>query len=382
MKRQKFVRYFLAGICGGCLLSSGVLANASVVSKASDLTWKIYGRVKVDFNYDTVKYNFNDFIGAVSNATDWGKDSTNFNPKDTRLGFIITSDQKDIKTTGRIEIDFYGPGEKENLVPRMRLGYIDLFFKSTKTDLRVGQDWVPIAQLNPSTVDFGVLSECGNLWWRLPQITLRQNLNPKIQVLFSIMRRHRRPKNYDKMPWLLGRVQYKTNLSKDINAMLAIGGGYKRARINNKYVTKDLVVGEFKFGINTLGQKFLLKGEIWTGRGIGGDFLRYGLDVNANDDTIYSTGGWADITWYATKKLSFTGGAGIDNPKDKNILAGTTANNLGATQFTQNTAYYVNTWYKITQRVKVGAEFMHVITKRGSLKQEGNRYTLSFFYNF
>ncbi|NPA39191.1 MAG: hypothetical protein GXO57_01925 [Thermodesulfobacteria bacterium] len=377
-KVRKLVGLTLAGVM---CLSASAFAGETVTAKSSDVNWKLYGRVKVDFNYDTAKFTkYNDFIGAVANGakdSDWKNDSTNFNPRDTRLGAIVSTDSQDWKTTGRIEIDFYGTTEGDNLIPRMRLGYIDLFYKKTKTDIRIGQDWIPVAQLNPSTVDFGILSAAGNLWWRMPQITVRQNYG-NWQILGSVMRRHRSDVGTNvRMPWLLARLQYKGGVLGSDN-MVAIGGGYRKDE-----VTRWLIAGEYKFGFKLADLKFKVKGELWTGKGIGAEFLRYDLDVNSvTGKAIKAYGGWADITCYLTKKISVTAGAGIDNPKDSDMMAGRTVASLNDRQFTKNTIYYVNAWYKLTNHVKLGAEIMRVETERDTITNKGTRYTLSAFYNF
>ncbi len=378
---KKALKMVSGAMVGVSFLASGALANTSVVSKASDVTWKLYGRVKVDFNYDTVKFTkYNDFIGAIANGakdTDWKNDSTNFNPRDTRLGAIVATDSKDWKVTGRIEVDFYGATEGDNLIPRMRLGYIDLFYKNTKTDIRVGQDWVPVAQLNPSTIDFGILSAAGNLWWRMPQITVRQNFG-KWQILGSLMRRHRIDTGTDvRMPWILSRIQYKTNYMGK-NVMLALGGGYRKDS-----VSRWLVAGEYKVDFKLANYKFKLKGEVWTGKGIGAEFLRYDLDVNEKTGKAISAyGGWTDLTCYLNKKVSVTAGFGVDNPKDSEMMAQRQIKDLNDRQFTKNTIYFINSWYKLTEHVKVGAEIMRVETERATQKERGTRYTLSVFYNF
>ncbi len=118
---------------------------------------RIYGRVKVDLNYDTTEFKqYNDFIGVVKE--DASNDSVNFNPRDTRFGLEASHTDGNWTGKGRFEIDFYGTNSGNSLIPRMRLGYVDLANNSSGTSLRVGQDWIPVAQQNPATIDFGVLT--------------------------------------------------------------------------------------------------------------------------------------------------------------------------------------------------------------------------------
>ena len=87
---------------------------------------QIYGRVKVDINYDTAEFKkYNDGIGAVA-AGNAENDSTNFNPRDSRIGIKVAKRDNAWLSEARIETDFYGDNNGNNLIPRMRLGYVKL----------------------------------------------------------------------------------------------------------------------------------------------------------------------------------------------------------------------------------------------------------------
>lgn len=149
----------------------------------SDYNIRLYGRVKADFHYDTAELNVNDWVRAIEYEEDYENETTNFNPRDTRIGLEATHQWDDWTGRGRIEVDFYGDNAGNNLLPRMRLGYVDLSHKNG-TSIRLGQDWIPISRLNPATIDFGILSSAGNLWWRIPQATVRHKMG-KYEFLLS-----------------------------------------------------------------------------------------------------------------------------------------------------------------------------------------------------
>ncbi len=374
------------------LLSASVVASfAAQVNESSASVWskyniKLYGKIKVDFNYDTASFaKYNDFIGAVAMGSGHRNDSTNFNPRDSRIGFIASYKYGDWLVKGRIETDFYGGNEGDNLIPRMRLAYIEL--KNTSgTDIVVGQDWVPVAALNPSTIDFGILTAAGNLWWRVPQITVRQNFG-NIQILGSIMK-HRRQSTEadDTMPWILARIQYKDGILGQGN-MIALGGGYRHANYGDygpdgnltstdtsqKNTDRYLVCLEAKFGFGPVE----MKGELWTGQGIGRNFLRYDLGLAYNGAPARATGGWADITYKVNSKVNVTAGYGFDNPDNKDI--GDWVNDR---RFTKNEQYFLNTWYSLAKPLKIGAEWVYVETQRHQEIDTGNRFTVSMQYVF
>lgn len=386
-----------------------VAAPAQPASKQSveNLVWtkynmRLYGRVKVDLNYDTAEFvRYNDFVGAVKAGASYRNDSVNFNPRDTRFGFEASHTDGDWTGLGRFEIDFYGTNSVNNLIPRMRLGYVNMIHNPTKTSILAGQDWIPVAQLNPNTVDFGILTAAGNLWWRVPQVTVRQDWCG-LQFLLSAMK-HRRQETSEenRMPWLLGRVAYAGDLIQtgglfDKGSYVALGGGYRTDTVSKTTtdpgtrVERYLLAAELKL----VRGSFTLQAEPWLGQGMGDEFLRYDLDVNthASDsalpEPIWSIGGWVDLTYKATPKLSFTVGWGIDDPKDED-LRGISFTTIAAAdqatrdrQFTMNQQIFVNSWYQLTKAIKVGAEIIHIKTERFNATNSGNRYTVSTFYEF
>ncbi|MBC2695882.1 MAG: hypothetical protein HF982_11520 [Desulfobacteraceae bacterium] len=337
---------------------------------------RIYGRVKVDLNYDTAEFKYNDFVAAVKE--DASNDSVNFNPRDTRFGFEANHTDGNWTGKGRFEIDFYGTNAGNNLIPRMRLGYVDLANNSSGTSLRVGQDWIPVAQQNPATIDFGVLSAAGNLWWRVPQVTLRQKLD-NLEFLLSAMK-HRRTdtEEEERMPWALARVAYNFG---DGN-LVALGGGYQSNEYGQtgKDIDRSLVALEIKLNLGHV----LLKAEGFWGEALDKDFLRYEMGINDSDPNnpkeIEAIGGFISLTANATDDLTVSAGYGIDDPRNDDMK--TMRGSLGDRQFTRNDIAFVNGWYKITKGVKVGAEVMYVNTERFNKTDEGMRYTLSTFYNF
>ncbi len=352
--------------------------GAEAPSVWSKYNMRLYGKVKFDVNYDTAQFKkYNDFVGAVATDPDHKNDSTNFNPRDTRFGFEASHSFDSWLAKGRFEIDFYGDNNGDNLIPRMRLAYIDLSNQGG-TSIRVGQDWIPIARLNPSTVDFGILTAAGNLWWRDPQITVRQKFGD-IELLGSLMK-HRRTDtgNEDRMPWVLARVALNGGVLGKGN-MLALGGGYRHADYgtnNSENTDRWLVVAEAKYGFGPV----TVKGELWTGEGIGRNFLRYDLDMDeAGEKPAAAYGGWFDVTYRLDSKTTFTAGYGFDNPNNSDIGTLSAGDDR---RFTRNEAYFLNAWYALSKPLKVGVEWIHLETERHQEINTGNRYTVSMQYVF
>ncbi len=360
---------------------------------------ELYGRVKIDLHYDTVAFDaYNDFIGVISDKPDYKVDSIDFNPRDTRFGFKVRHTSGNWVGLGRFEMDFYGGTFGNNIAPRIRLAYVDLNNKETKTDLRIGQDWVPVAQQNPHMSEFGILTAGGNLWWRIPQVTLRQRLSD-FEFLFSLMR-HRRTSPEDNRwswPWILGRIAYNLPFF-DKGSLIAIGGGYmtekaKSATQSGSDVTfnstpdlrlhKWLAVFEYRLRKNPVE----IKGEAWVGQGIGGHWLRYDMDYNPfTGDEIRSQGGFISLLYKTPiKKLALAGGFGIDHNTTSDLKKfdwGQSGDyDFYKRRFKQNMQWFGNIQYQVTPGIKFIFEYIHMNTMRDTVRQ-GNRITFSTFYSF
>jgi hypothetical protein len=347
---------------------------------------RLYGRVKVDLNYDTAEFEkYNDFIGCVKK--DGTTDSVNFNPRDTRFGFEASHATGNWTGKGRFEIDFYGDNNGDNLIPRMRLGYVDMANSATDTNVLVGQDWVPVAQQMPDTVDFGVLTAAGNLWWRIPQVTVRQQLGNTELLVSAMMHRRIDTDSAERMPWALARVAYNFGEA----GFVAAGGGYQSNEYRytaadgkdihtGKDIDRSLVALELKLSLGPVG----LKAEGFWGEGLDKDFLRYDMGVNDTDPNnpkaIEAMGGFVSLTANVTDKVRLAVGYGIDDPRNDDMKG--MEGNLNARQFTQNQQAFVNSWYQLTEGINVGAEVVYVKTERFEHTDEGMRYTLSTFYSF
>ncbi|MCD6255013.1 MAG: hypothetical protein J7J44_01920 [Deltaproteobacteria bacterium] len=366
----------------------------SVLSKYQ---MELGGRIKIDTHYDTVAFeSYNDFIGVISAHPDYKGDSINFNPRDTRFDLKVRHTTGNFTGFGRIETDFYGDILGNNIQPRIRLAYVDLTNNKTNTGLRVGQDWIPVPQQNPHMCEFGILAGGGNLWWRIPQITLRQRYG-NFEFLASLMR-HRRISVFEDQwgwPWALFRVAYSLNFL-DKGSLIALGGGYMSDRRKmaiwkgkwelkgpEKRIHRWLAAFEYRLKKDPLE----LKGEVWVGQGLGSHFLRYDMDYNPfTGEEIRSQGGFASLLYKTPiKNVTFASGFGIDHntTSDLKQFDWGERGDYGfyKRRFKQNLVWFGNIGYQITKGIKLMLEYIHMNTMRDDVR-EGNRITFSTFYSF
>ncbi|MBD3335231.1 MAG: hypothetical protein GF355_06915 [Candidatus Eisenbacteria bacterium] len=383
-------------------------AGSQAENVESKVDMKLWGRAKFDVHFDTGRQLSNvDFMNYMVSEDD---EELNFMPRDTRFGFSAATTKGDWTHKAVFEIDFYGGQAGNNLLPRMRLGYADMAH-SSGFSLRAGQDWIPIAQQNPPTLDFGVLSWAGNLWWRVPQVTARYKLENGVELLAGAMK-HRIRDNLpvdqeELLPWMMGRVAYTGFL--DGKGLVAVGAGVRPVTIPFTAFDADttavdidfapfLVAGELSLPI---GDQLSVKAEAYMGRGLGEEFVHYGFEYNpyhpedeAADEgrAIASMGGFASLTFRPAKKTTLNAGFGMDDPDDDDMKVSEGA--LLSVPYYRNTVVFGNVQQKLSANLGVGFELIHFITehaKSAAAKEEddieteeiaGQRVTLSMFYKF
>jgi len=395
---MRWVIKFLVVVLCLCMAAPALAADQGE-TVWSKYNMKLYGRVKMDYLYQTGRSASSsvatNMVDSKPAGSDYQNDSTNFRAKDTRFGLVATHQAGDWVGMGKVEIDMFGSDTGSSSTPRFRVGYVDLANKDWGTSFRAGKDWGAIAPMNASTIDFGILFRAGNLWERPEQFTIRQKLaDNSLELLVSAFKfASDSTSDESRMPWVGLRAAYSFEaLGK--KHLVAVNGAYQSDKDDG---TKDdidrwLVAGEFKFGLGPV----LLKGEVWYGEAIDSHFSRSDATatVSAGGDTeeIEGWGGFIDATYKIKPEWSVTLGVGIDDPEEDDWKVNGVRQDMGDDEFSQNIQAYLNTWYSITPAIKVGAEWMYVETERTESDADsnpGNDYDKSYnqilgsvFYNF
>jgi hypothetical protein len=368
---------FLVTLWVGAAFANGdaAMGEVKVSSKYNIL---IYGKLKFDTIYDTNDMGRDEFITYVPKNAD-GDDRTTFNVRDTRLGIAITGPSlHGWNASGRFETDFYGYDPSSNGSLRIRLAYVN--FKKGGTQIRIGQDWNQIASLNPSTVDFAIMGYNGNLWNRVPQITLTQDLGGGLKGLVTVYR-YRDSDDDDKfggvtndvdihMPWVGGKLAYSTHLfDSKKKAYLAISGAVRDGEANDNDVTPYVAACELKvpFGM------FELTGEGYMGQGLGLEYFHHNNSFNDKGRAILTRGGFGQLKTHLMDNLQVNLGYGGDDPKDAD--AGD-----GIYQYSEYT--FGNVMIDIMEDITAGFEVAYVETKWAAGREHGTRYQTSLWYNW
>lgn len=413
-------------LCAGCL--------APVFSQEGKGSITPYGRVELDLIYSTRNTNPLDpaqFNGYATAAGSNNNSSSTFNPRYSVFG--IRAERTDGKNTltGVVELDFYG--EKDiagSVLPRLRLANVR--YGRGAASITVGQDWTPVMGLLPDLIDFSILGYGGNLWQRIPQVTLRYQFNENLEGLLTVMRFERglyaiggqrqvRPDSrapgtrnaqgdafgnaasndafsdpiqspyfgtrlaYNKEGMLLAvsaayRYYRSARMSAGADAGCGIGcfgGAFTSGRDINSY----LIGTEIVYPI-TKTLKFA--GELAYGQALGQEFFRFGQDLNLTaGNPVRSWMGWAQLNWAASREYTFLAGTGWDNPYDQDLKGSVTAADI---QYKNNYRTYLTAIHPIWSDFFVGLEWQHLFTTwavgSGSEHYQGDMYNLAFWYNF
>ncbi|MBL8735273.1 MAG: hypothetical protein JNL12_02480 [Planctomycetes bacterium] len=354
----------------------------------STVDLKLWGRANFAASYDNFQGQGGiggpDFINYIASE---GNEELNFNARDTRFGFAAANSWNNWVGRAVFEVDFYGDTTSTNIPPRLRLGYVELVH-SDGFSLRAGLDWLPIAQLNPATVDFGILAFGGNTFSQVPQITLRKKSGDSEFLLTAIHTRAGTLQDEEeRMPWIGARYAWSGFAEK--KGLLAIGAAYRAGNLTNSTGTIRNDVEDYFFALEArmpLISGFTVWGEAWTGKGMGREFLRGGLDYNGDGNEIHGTGGFLNLEVQLCEQLAVNVGAGVDQPHDDDT---TTTTLYGtAVPFDSNRTMFANLRYKLSKQAGIGIEFVDFETQRvdpvgddGTVLR-GQRYTFGTWFIF
>jgi hypothetical protein len=406
-------------LCAGCM--------APLFSEGARGSVTPYGRVELDAIYSNRNTNPLDpgqFNGYATAAGTSANGSTTLNPRYSVFG--IRADRTDGKhtLTGVVEIDFYGATDNAgNLPPRLRLAnasYKLAHNQTSSTTFTFGQDWTPVMALHPDLIDFSIMGYNGNLWQRLPQLTLRQKFTDSFEGLVTVFRFERglsaiqpnqqsQPANGstcaapsfsnsncvfndpDKNPYYGTRFSWSGSGATQ-GMMVAANAAYRYYRSapipgnttfqSGKDINSYVVGGEL---VIPLGQKFKFSGEMAYGQGLGVEWFRFNQELNlVRGNPVRTFVGWGQLSFAPRKDWTFLGGYGWDNPLNRDLSGQNVIQTPGSNvQYLLNHRTYVTAVKQVWSDFYTGWEWNHLMTEWvGGTHNQGDNYMWSFWYNF
>jgi len=397
------IRSVLAGLVVAGITAISVAAveikipAPGAVSDPPLLTLKVYGYVKLDAAYDTQKTSAGDVLFYVLPKVNGESDNEfNMTARETRLGLELAGpDIENLKTTAKIEADFYGNGGSQNSPNlRMRLAYLDVAMPSG-TAVRAGQDWETFLTVIPKTVNIAIMADVGAIGLRRPQFRVTQDIPI-----------------YDKTK-LVAKVAAARTIGEDIDGGMQDDGadsGYPSVQYNLCLETPLLTAKATKLGVsghwgnetldstvsnvvvdtdvkdyNTwsvigslflpVHQKVAIQGTIWQGKNLDTYYGGIGQGINKTlQKGIGANGGYVQLITDLTEKLNWNIAYGIDDPDNQDLNNGNRS---------KNQTVVTSAYYKITSAVTAAFEYYYMTTSyKGQSAASDNRFQGAMIYKF
>lgn len=365
--------------------------DAKKIGLWSSLDIQFYGYIKTDASYDDSRSHPGNFVvWANSEATNDNDDEFNLTANQTRMGFNLTGPTSDtMKTSGKIEWDFYGNYASENK-PKIQLrhAFMTLDWPQDHFSILAGQTSDVISPLVPTTLNYTVLWDAGNIGYRRPQIratkTLKQDATT-VKFQGAISRTVGRTDLTGSesgedagFPTLQGRVSVTLPLGGPKPTTIGVSGhwGQEEYDLDATGRHRDFDTWSVNLDITQPVCKGLtLKGELFSGENLGTYFGGIGQGVNTTAmNEIASKGGWVAASLGPWSRWSFNVGAGVDDVDRDDVGTGSR---------TLNSAVFGNAIYAVNEHVQVGCELSHWNTHyKGPGDAEDLRVQASFIYKF
>ena len=365
-------------------------------SEAPLLTLKAYGYVKLDAAYDTQKTSAGDALFYVLPKVNGESDNEfNMTARETRLGLELAGpDMEGLKTTGKIETDFYGGNTANSPNLRLRLAYLDVAMPSG-TAVRAGQDWDTFMTVIPKTVNIAILADSGALGLRRPQFRITQDIPiyDKTKLVAKVAAARTIGEDIDGgmqddgadsgYPSVQYNVCLETPLLTAKATKLSVSGHWGNetvdSTVSNVVVDTDVkdyntwsVIGSLFLPVH---QKVAFQGTIWQGKNLDTYYGGIGQGINKTlQKGIGARGGYIQLIADLTDRLNWNLAYGIDDPDDQDLNNGNRS---------KNQAVLTSVYYKITSAVTAAFEYYYMTTSyKAQSAASDNRFQGAMIYKF
>jgi hypothetical protein len=314
---------------------------------------KPYGYIKLDAIYETGS-------SSHGNYTLWAKDPGNSDgifyvtARQTRLGLAIKGISfGDFKVSGKVEVDFHSSGVPENKSYNfMRHAFLKI--SNGSFTVIAGQTSDIISPLVPASLNYPVLWGAGNIGYRRPQLSFRQDFKTGKNT-FTIQAGITRTitGDYDGdgindgiaagFPTVQARIGGKFSLGANSSLQLGVSGHYGKSKGDFEYTSNSINV-DFLLVVS----KFKIIAEFFSGKNLGTYLGGIAQNVNLiTNEEIDAKGFYVNAVAAVSKKVQFSVGYGMDDPDDDNLSIGARA---------KNTSIFGNIVISLTPSLKTGLQ--------------------------
>ncbi len=360
----------------------------------SNLDIELYGYVKLDAAYDTSRTDVGNFARWVdpegSNKND---DQFNMTANQTRLGLKIAGPQDDrVRTSGRVEIDFYGGGAENKPNPMMRHAYMELDWPQDSFSILAGQTSDVISPLFPDTLNYTVAWWAGNIGYRRPQIRLTRAfaINEKVDLRLqgALARTVGISNDFTDdagedagFPGVQARASLTFPWLGYEPTTLGISGHWAREELDTSVSGDSRDFDSWSLNLDLaqpISEWLSIKGELFTGENLSAYLGGIGQGVNTvRNKEIGSRGGWVAASFRPIDGWRFGFGVSIDDV-DNNDLADMTGDRR---QY--NRSIFGNVIYSLDKNTEIGFELSQWRTEYDAQSDADSlRAQASFTYKF
>ena len=375
--------------------------------------------------YGSIYFNAFGNSGGTNNAdvplfaTPTGRSGTTASMRQSRFGVRVEGGKVgSARLNAVLEADFYGGfpsvGIGENFgVVRLRLANVRLDWE--RTSVTLGQDWSIFAPLSPTSLAAAAIPQmaaAGNNWARLPQVKVETRLGKHIRWQGAVAAPQTGDSATNAAFFLQPNSGSASNVLffesritfSDTNFLgtkkpvhLAVSGHYGRSRVLAAGTSESREIDSAGLALDwnlPLHDRISLTGEAFFGQNLagfqGGIFQGYNADfafrqgmtiIPGGVRAIKTHGGWAQIGItppLKSDRLSIYGSFGIDDPRNEDLIT------FVPREFrSRNLAFAINSIYKFTPQLSIGAEFRRFYTDWTlSGRQISSHLNLGAVYSF
>mgnify|MGYP001134588746 CR=1 FL=1 len=363
----------------------------------SDLDIQLYGYLKLDAAYDssqTTNGNYAQWVDPENNNND--DDQFNMTANQSRFGMKINgSEAGAMKTSGLVEVDFYGGSNENKSHLMMRHAYMKLDWPEDRFNIIAGQTSDVISPLFPSTVNYSVGWWTGNIGYRRPQIRLTKELGFETGGFLKLEGAIARTIGRDNaslagttdsgedagFPTLQGRASVTLPMFGPKEATIGLSGHWGEEEYDLAVNGRDREFKTWSLNLDytqPICSKLQIKAELFTGEnlsaylgGIGQGVTTSGLNQN---EEVGSKGGWIAAGLGPWDNKQFNVGVAMDDVDRGDVNDGNR---------TLNRSVFGNVNCALNKQTNVAFEISHWRTKyRGPGDADSLRLQTALIYKF
>ena len=364
------------------------------LSVHSTLDVQLYGYIKADAAWDSARTDNGNYARWVESEEGRNKDGQfNLTARQTRLGLKIKGPEVgEARTSGLLEIDFYGAGDENTPRPMMRHAYLKVDWPQRRFSILAGQTWDVISPLNPSTLNYSVGWWVGNVGYRRPQIRATQEFTLAKDVDLMLQAAVARTIGHDNgdfdpgdtgedncLPSLQGRAAVTFPLFGPKRTTVGFSGHVAKEEYDTDPSDHHKNLDSWSANLDVsqpVTDWLTVKGELFTGENM--DTYKGGIGQGINTSPlreIGTCGGWAAASLGPWDRWRFNVGASVEAIDGQDVTSDTYR--------TVNRAIFGNVIYQINPHTSMGFEISQWHTEYKN-QDDGDslRLQTSFLYNF